>query len=189
MLSEFLTSKTRAELLRLLFNGMGPEHYLRDIEKLTGISISSIQKEVKNLLSLDLIKARKDGNRVYYFANKTHPLYPDLISIVEKTVGIVGLLTEKLLDERVEIAFIFGSVARGNENSKSDIDLVIIGGIGMRALTKLLSGLQEKTGREINPHIFSRDEFQKRIEQKDHFVTSILKEELRIIKGNLDEYK
>ncbi len=189
MLSQLLTSKTRAELLRLLFNGNEAEHYLRGLEKLTGIQVRSIQKEVKNLMELDLLKSRKDGNRIYYSANSHHPLYPDLVSIVEKTVGIVGLLGEKLEDSRIELAFVFGSIAKGKANSESDIDLVVIGDLGMRALTKLLSGLQEKLGREINPHIFSRAEFEKRIKNKDHFVTSILSEEIKVIKGRVDEYR
>ena len=189
MLSEFLSSRTRAEILGLLFNGQGAEYYLRDIEKISGISISSIQKEVKNLLSLDLIKSRIDGNRIYYSANRIHPLYPDLVSIVEKTVGVIGLIGERLVDEKIETAFIFGSVAKGKEKSQSDIDLVVVGSIGMRGLTKLLSGLQEKLNREINPHIFTAEEFKKRIAENDHFLTSILKEQLKVIKGRIDEYR
>jgi predicted nucleotidyltransferase len=189
MLAEFLTSNTRADLLRILFDGRNNEHYLRDIEKLSSVNIQSIQKEVKHLTSLDLIKSRKDGNRIYYSANVTHPLYPDLVSIVEKTVGIVAQLIERLDDKRIEAAFLFGSFANGKEKSESDIDLIVIGELGMRALTKLISGIQEKIGREINPHIFTKEEFKKRIKEKDHFVTSILKEEIKFIKGDLDEYR
>ena len=189
MLSKLLTSNTRAELMRLLFDGQESEHYLRDIEKLTNVKVSSIQKEVKHLSSLDLLKARKNGNRIYYSANTSHPIYPELVSIVEKTVGIIGQLKVRLNDNRIQGAFIFGSFAIGKEKSESDIDLVIIGDLGMRALTKLLSGIQEKIGREINPHIFSKDEFIKRIIKKDHFISSILKEELKPIIGTIDEYR
>lgn len=189
MLKEILTSNTRAELFKILFDGRKREHYLRDIERLSDVSIRSIQKEVAHLEGLDLLKSRKDGNRIYYSANTTHPLYPDLVSIVEKTVGIVGQLKECLLDERIEAAFIFGSIARGTEQAESDIDLLVIGDLGMRALTKLLSGLQEKVAREVNPHIFSRDEFCKRIKKKDHFVSSILEEEIKPIIGMINEYR
>lgn len=189
MLSELFTSNTRAELMRLLFNGQKKEHYLRDIEKLTNVKINSIQKEVKHLTGLDLLEARKDGNRIYYSANTAHPLYIDLVSIVEKTVGIVGQLKERLDDERIQGAFIFGSFAKGKEKSESDIDLIVIGELGMRTLTKLLSGIQEKVGREINPHIYTNDEFVKKIKKKDHFVSSILKEEIKPIIGTIDEYR
>lgn len=189
MLSELLTSNSRAEIMRLLFNGLEEEHYLRDIEKLTDIKVNSLQKEVKHLSSLDLLKARKDGNRIYYSANKEHPLYSDLVSIVEKTVGVIAELKKRLEDDSIECAFSFGSFARAKEKSRSDIDLVIIGELGMRKVSKLLSGLQEKIGREINPHVYSREEFEKRITANDHFISSILKEEIKIIKGNLNEYR
>ena len=83
----------------------------------------------------------------------------------------------------------FGSFAKRKEKSKSDIDLIVIGNLGMRALTKLLSGLQEKICREVNPHIFSEEEFRVRIKMKDHFITSILKEEIKLITGNINEYR
>ena len=86
MLTDLLSSKTRSELLRILFDGRGTEHYLRDLERLSNIKISSIQKEVKNLVGIDLLKSRKDGNRLYFKANLAHPIYSDIVSIVSKTV-------------------------------------------------------------------------------------------------------
>jgi predicted nucleotidyltransferase len=189
MLAELFTSDTRAEIMRILFNGEGREHYLREIEKITHVHISSLQKEVKHLVSIDLIKARKDGNRIYYKANSEHPIYPDLVSIVEKTVGVIALLKEKLNDSKIECAFLFGSMARNKEKAASDIDLVVIGDLGMRTLTKFLSGLQEKVGREINPHVYTKEEFKKRIKLKDHFIISVLKEEIKPIIGSVNEYR
>jgi predicted nucleotidyltransferase len=189
MLSELFTSDTRAEVMRILFDGKELEYYLREIEKITHIQLSSLQKELKHLVSIDLIKARKDGNRIYYKANCDHPIYHDLVSIVEKTVGVVALLKEKLKDPKIECAFLFGSMAKSNEKGASDIDLIIIGDLGMRIVTKLLSGLQEKLGREINPHIYTKDEFKKRIKSKDHFITSVMKEEIKPIIGHMDEYR
>jgi predicted nucleotidyltransferase len=189
MLAELFTSDTRAEIMRILFNGEGKEHYLREIEKITHIHINSLQKEVKHLAAIDLIKARKDGNRIYYKANIEHPIYPDLVSIVEKTVGVIALLKAKLNDHKIECAFLFGSMAKNTERATSDIDLIVVGDLGMRTLTKLLSGLQEKLGREINPHIYTKEEFKKRIKSKDHFVTSVLKEEIKPIIGSVNEYR
>lgn len=189
MLSELLTSNTRAEVMRILFNGLGEEHYLRDLEKLSHVKVNSLQKEVKHLSSLGLLKARKDGNRIYYSANTEHPLYPDLVSIVEKTVGVLFKLKKSLSDPKIKCAFIFGSFAKGKEKAGSDIDLIIIGDIGMRGVSKLLSGIQEKIGREINPHVFTEEEFQKRIKDKEHFISSVMKEDIKVITGSVDEYR
>jgi predicted nucleotidyltransferase len=189
MLAKLFTSNTRAEIMRILFDGMGNERYLREIEKMGQIGVNSIQKEIKHLLLMDLVKSRKDGNRIYYKANTQHPIYLDLVSIVEKTVGIVSELKMRLDDPRIYCAFIFGSIAKNSEKAESDVDIVVIGEIGMRAMANLLSGLQEKIGREINPHIYSEAEFTKKRKEKDHFVTSILKTELKPIIGNIDDYR
>lgn len=189
MLAQIFTSETRAQLFGLLFNGAGKEYYLREIERLTGKAVRAIQQEVKHLSEIDLIKSRKDGNRIYYKANKMHPLYPELTSMVEKTVGVFAQLKERLSDNRIECAFVFGSFAKEKENSESDIDLIVVGDLGMRALTRLLSGLQENIGREINPHIYSVDEFQVRIKKKDHFITSVLKEEVKELIGSINDYR
>lgn len=189
MLSELLTSNTRAEVMRILFNGLGEEHYLRDLEKLSNVKVNSLQKEVKHLSSLDLLKARKDGNRIYYSANFEHPLYPDLVSIVEKTVGIIFQLKRSLNDPRVKCAFTFGSFAKEKERAGSDIDLIIIGDIGMRGVSKLLSGIQEKVGREINPHVFTDEEFKKRLKEKEHFISSVMGQGIKVVIGNIDEYR
>lgn len=189
MLALFLNSKSRAEIMRILFDGDNKELYLRAIVRETGLAVNAIQKEVKHLTTLEIISSRKDGNRVYYIANKEHPFYLDLVSIVKKSTGIVPILKERLVGQKISCAFMFGSMARGTSGAKSDIDLVVIGDIGMRALSKILSGLETEFSREINPHIFTEDEFRRRIEKRDHFVTSILKERIEFIIGNLSEYK
>jgi predicted nucleotidyltransferase len=83
----------------------------------------------------------------------------------------------------------FGSFAREKEKARSDIDLIIIGDIRMREVSKLLSGLQEKVGREINPHLFKEEEFEKRIQEKEHFVSSVMNKDVKVIIGNIDEYR
>ena len=68
----------------------------------------------------------------------------------------------------------FGSIATADETSGSDVDLMVIGGLGLRKLTSLLSGVTERIGREVNSHIMTEAEYQKRVKAKDHFVTHVL---------------
>lgn len=187
VLLTLMGSKTRAEILGILFDGAHKEIYLRAIGKLCTCSLTSIQNEIKNLVTVDLVRARKDGNRVYYSANEMHPLYLDLKGLVEKTVGIMGQLKSRLKDERIEYALIFGSFAKGEEKGHSDIDLIVIGNISMRELTKLLSGLQQKIYREINPHIYSKSDFVSKMKKKDHFLLNVMKSQKKHIIGNIDE--
>ena len=188
LLSEILSSKIRADIFRLFFGVSDNELHMREIERRSGYAIGTIQTELRKLLRLDLVNKRKDGNRTYYRANKDHPLFLDIQRLVLKTVGLVDILQNKLTkSQEITIAFVFGSIARQEEMAGSDIDLVVIGHLGLREITGLLSGLTEKVGREINPHVFSVKEFKKRIARKEHFITQVLDEPKIFIFGNENE--
>ena len=190
LLSEILSSKIRADIFRLFFGVSDNELHMREIERRSGYAIGTIQSELRKLLRLDLVSKRKDGNRTYYRANKDHPLFLDIQRLVLKTVGLVDILQNKLTkSQEITIAFVFGSIARQEEMAGSDIDLVVIGHLGLREITALLSGLTEKVGREINPHVFTVKEFKKRIARKEHFITQVLDEPKIFIFGDENELK
>jgi len=188
-LVEIFGSRARAEIFRLLFERTGVELYLREIQRRSGLSISPIQEEIFRLRSIGLLTERKDGNRCYYAANTQHPLFPEVRGLVEKTSGVRALLQSALKDPEVQFAFIFGSVAAGDESAESDLDLFVIGDLGLRKLTKLLSGLSDRVGREINPHCMTAPEFSRRIRAKDHFISSLLESKMDFLIGDEDELR
>jgi len=189
-LSKILSSNIRAELFRLFFGVRDQELHMREIERQTGFAIGTIQTELKKLAALDLIVKRRDGNRVYFAANPNHPMYPEIRGLVLKTNGLADLLKEAIgRNDGIRIAFAFGSIAEQREQSQSDVDLMVIGDLGLRQLTKLLSGMTEKIGREINPHVVSEKEFAKRIQAKDHFMTSVLSAKKLFIVGSENDLK
>ena len=188
LLAEILSSRIRSEIFRMLFGVNDEALHMREIERRSGLSIGTIQQEVKKLLRLNLIIKRKDGNRIYYQANKEHPLFAEIRSLVLKTVGLVDFFRKALeADPNIKLAFVFGSIARQEEKDKSDVDLMIIGDIGMRQLTGLLSGVSGQVGREINPHALSIKEFLKRKKAKDHFLIQVLESPKLFIIGNENE--
>jgi len=187
LLAEILSSRVRAEIFRILF-GLSPEEiHMREIERRSGLSIGTVNRELGNLERLDLIESRKDGNRTYYRANESHPLFPDIRNLVLKTAGLVDVLREALKHPAIRLAFVFGSVARGEEKSGSDVDLMVIGGLGLRELAVLLSGVPERIGRSVNPHVLSVEEFRKRIAEGEHLVTQILAAPKLFVIGSQDE--
>lgn len=189
ILIKLLSSRTRAEIFTILF-GLNPlELHIREIARRSQLSEASIRQELNKLAGLDLVRSRRDSNRVYYCANKENPLYKEIYSIVLKTTGLVEVLMEALEDSRIEVAFVFGSFATGEESANSDIDLLIIGDIGLRAVSRLLSGISEKIEREINPHIMIREEYIRRRVSGDHFVTNVLKGPKLFIKGDQIEFE
>jgi predicted nucleotidyltransferase len=188
LLAEILSSKIRSEIFRMLFGVNGEALHMREIERRSGFAIGTIQQELKKLLRLDLIKKREDGNRLYYEANQEHPLCPDIRNLVLKTVGLVDFFREALkANPKIKLAFVFGSIARHEEKDKSDVDLMIIGDIGMMQLTRLLSGVSGQIGREINPHILRIKEFLRRKSAKDHFLIQVLESPKIFIIGKENE--
>ncbi len=188
ILAEILSSKIRAEIFRNLFGVSGANLHLREIERRTGFAVGTVQQEIKKLLRLDIITRIKDGNRVYYKANAEHPLYADIKKLVLKTIGLADILKNALaVEKKIKVAFVFGSIARQVEKAHSDIDLMVIGEIGLRKLTALLGDSANKIGREINPHIQTESEFIKRKKAKDHFLKQVLESPKIFIIGNEDE--
>ena len=188
ILAEIVSSKIRAEIFRLLFGTDTGELHMREIERRSGYAIGSIQAELKKLLRLDLVKKRKDGNRLYYRANREHPLYLDIRNLVLKTNGLADVIKLALRQNSgINIAFVFGSIARHEETTESDVDLMVIGQLSLRKLTGMLAGVSEKIGREINPHVFSVDEFAKRKARKEHFITQVLEAPKIFIIGNAND--
>ena len=173
-LAELLSSRARAEIFRLLFRGTGEELHVREIDRRSGLNDSTLRQEMRKLVRLDLVQSRKDSNRVYYRAKTESPLYPEIRNLVLKTTGLSDLLKSALKDKRIRLAFVFGSIASGEEKAGSDVDLMVIGQLGLRDLSRLLSGIEEKIGREVNPHVLREEEFRKRIRAKEHFVSSAM---------------
>ncbi len=158
-LTELLSSRVKAEVLRLLFGLTACELHVRELERQSGLSVSTVRQELRRLAGLGLIAARKDGNRTYYQANTQHPLYVDIRNLVLKTSGLVEVLHEALHDADIPVAFVFGSLASSAELAHSDVDLMIIGSVGLRKVSPLLTDAAKQLGREINPHIMNPDEF------------------------------
>jgi predicted nucleotidyltransferase len=188
-LDVILVSKTRADIFRLLFGLSSKPRYLREIERLSGVTVRILQQELKSLAAAGLVVCRKDGNRTYYEPNKSHPLYGDLRNIVLKTAGLSDVLREALQSDGIQWAFVFGSMARDEAGAESDIDLMVIGSLGLRKLSGLLSGVSEKIGREINPHVFLIEEFRKKVQEEDHFVSSVLDSPLLFVAGDENEFR
>lgn len=187
-LAEILSSNTRAEFFRLLFGLNQKEYYLREIAKCSGLAIGTIQQEALKLEKLELIFKRRDGNRTYFSANKNHLIYQDIHRLVLKTSGLGDVLRSHLSFDPIQYAFIFGSIAKGTEHSESDIDLFIIGNIGLRTLSKYLTEASQIIGREINPYTITTDELMNKITQKDHFISTIINSNKLFIKGDENEF-
>jgi uncharacterized protein len=187
VLAEILSSRVKAEIFRLLFGLSAKELHLRELERQSGLAVGTVRQELQRLVRLELVAARRDSNRVYYRANQEHPLYPEIHSLVLKTSGLVDVLREALGQEEILVAFVFGSVARAEERAHSDVDLMVIGPIGLRQLSQRLSSVSTQLGRTVNPHVMTVEEYRRRKAKRDHFLTHVLDSPRIFVIGGKDD--
>lgn len=123
--------------------------------------------------------------------NRKHPIFKDLRNVIFKTFGVIGKIRETLepLGDKIEFAFVYGSFARGQEVSGSDLDLILVGRIKLDELVATLSNVEQAIGREINPTLFSVAEFKDKWSQKNHFLKSLAKSEKEYVIGSEDEFR
>ncbi len=173
------------EILKLFLKDPEKEYYFREIAKNLNKEPSHYQKYLDNFVADEILLDERRGNMRFFRLNKEHPLYEEIKSIVSKTIGLENELKE-LVDRlnNVECAFIFGSIAKGTENSNSDVDLMLIGNINQDILVAALSSVEGKIAREINYHIYSSQEIVKKIKEKDVFISNIFLSPIIKLKGN-----
>ncbi len=175
-LTETLLGKTRRSILSILYGHADETFYLRQLVRVAGGGTGAVQRELKVLTDAGIILRLVKGRQVYYQANARCAVYPELKSLVMKTAGMGDALKIALipLAERIQLAFIYGSVARGGESRESDVDLFVVGDVTLAELVEALGPVQLTLNREINPTVYPVEEFRTKRAAGHHFITSVL---------------
>jgi predicted nucleotidyltransferase len=144
------------------------------------------------LVQSGILQERRDGRRIYFKADTQSPTFAELRSLFEKTAGLVPSLRRALasLGAQIACAFIYGSVARSKETAGSDVDIMVIGDVGLAELSPALRKAEARLGREVNATTYSCSEFRHKVASRDHFLSAILRAPKQFLKGNqrdLDE--
>ncbi len=186
---DWLFPETRKHLLAFLLSRPEERWHLRDIARRTGYALGSVRRELSGLVDVEIVTKREDGNRTYFQANKDCPLFPELSGLLRKTAGLVDILRESMipLDKKIQVSFVYGSMAEGSAKSQSDVDLMVIGSCSLREVTDAVHHIQDKIGREINPTVYTKKEWQEKFTQGHHFVSAVKKAEKLFIKGSEDD--
>jgi predicted nucleotidyltransferase len=175
-LASILFKDYRRRVLGLLLLHPDQSYHVREIARLTGTVAGTLHKELAQLESVGILEKKKTGNQLFYNANQRCPIYQELVGILKKTSGIVDVLSQALapLADKIKIAFVFGSIAKGKETSASDVDVIVVGQLKFSDLVNALYPAQEIIQREINPKLFSDSEWQAALEQKNAFIKDVL---------------
>ena len=185
---EALLPRTRRAVLALLFARPDEAFYQREIVRATGGGKGSVERELGALAAAGVILREKRGNLVYYCANRDCPIYPELHGLMVKTAGIADVVREALSQvEGIRLAFIFGSMAKGTGDAKSDVDVLIVGEASFADISAALLPAQERLGREITPTAYSPEEFGQKVAEGHHFLTRVLSEPKIMLVGTSDD--
>jgi uncharacterized protein len=163
--------------------------YLSDLAKHLHVRPSSLQRELAALVDAGILRRRRDGNRVYFRPNPDCPFLPELQGLLVKTAGVVDTLREALsrFATRLDWAFVYGSMARAEELASSDVDLMLVGQVGLAELTPALRRAEEWLGRAVNPTLYTREEFATKLQAGHHFLKTVLDAEKLFILGELHD--
>lgn len=180
----------RRRLLAVLCMRAGQWFHLRELERLTSVaSVGSLKKELDLLAGAGLLNVRKVGNQTQFCVNEDHPVYPELMGLVRKSIGLVDVFHGALapLSHQISAAFVYGSMAQGTDKPHSDVDVMILGDINFSSAVNALYDSQATLGREINPKLMTLAEWQTRKAAGDSFVQDVLNKPKLFVVGGPDE--
>jgi len=176
--SDILFGRTRRGVLALLLGRPDERFYLREILRAIGGGSGALQRELRQLTDAGLVDRTREGHQVYFSANRNAAFFPDLQSIIAKTAGAADVLRAALAPllrtEQIALAFIYGSVARGTQTTRSDVDLLILGDATLSEVIPPVRTAEQRLGREVNPSVYPVEEFRARLEAGNAFLTRVL---------------
>ena len=174
-ISAALFGKTRRAVLGLLFLHADRSYYVREIVRAADVGQGSVQRELRNLTAAGIIDREERGKQVHYRANRQSPVFEELRSLMVKTTGLADVLREALypLADTIRVAFVYGSMATGEMDARSDVDLMVVGDVGFGAVVTALQEAQQKLSREVNPTVYPPAEFRQKLRANHHFLTRV----------------
>lgn len=184
-----LLPRVRQGILATLLVRPAKAWYVSELPRHMAVPSSSLQRELRDLTEAEILSSHRQGRMAYYRANTDSPLFPDLQGLLLKTAGLTDVLADALrpLAAKIRLAFVYGSIAGGNEQSDSDIDLMVVGVLPPADLALPLREARRRLGREINPTVYTHAEFDKKRAAKDHFLTRVLDKPKLFVLGNTNE--
>jgi len=189
-LGEALFSKTQRQVLSLLFGNPGRSFYAKEIVRYAGMGVGSVQRELEKLAAVNLLTVTQIGNQKHYQANREAPIFHELRGIVLKTFGLADVLRAALTPfaDSIGVAFVYGSVAKASDTATSDIDVMIVGdGLSYSEVIALFAETETQLGRTINPTLYKRADFARKLDQDNSFLTRVMDQPKIFLLGSTDD--
>jgi uncharacterized protein len=188
-LSDTLFGRTRGAVLAVLYGHVGESYYLRQLARMTGIALGPVQRELRQLVDAGLVTKRIQGAQTLFTANQSSPVFSEMRSLVAKTVGMHDVLLAALspLNSKIDLAFVYGSVARAGETEQSDVDLMVVGTARFADVVDRIADAQKTLSREINPTVYTAREFTSKL--RGNFLKTVLDGKKLFLIGDEDDLR
>jgi predicted nucleotidyltransferase len=190
-LSNALFSKVQQRVLALIFGHPERSFYASEIVRNVRSGTGAVERELSRLKSSGLVSVERIGNQKHYRANAASPIFAELKSLIRKTIALGEPLKEGLesLSDRIDAAFIYGSVAKGTDTANSDIDLMVIGDdLDYAGLYSALQDVESKLSRKVNPTFLSRADWKRKVAEKGSFVSKINTQPKIFVFGSAEDF-
>jgi predicted nucleotidyltransferase len=189
-IAEYLLGQTRSRVLTALLLHPEQSMHVRELARATGASAGSLHRDLRGLSDAGILLRTEVGRQVHYQANVQSPVFGELTGLLRKTAGVADVLREalSLLGDAVSMAFVYGSVAAGNESARSDVDVMLLGSAGFAEAVRALSEAQAVLGREVNPTPMSIADFAKKLKEKQGFAANVAASPKLWIKGDENDF-
>ena len=191
-LKDAVFTDSQAKVYLWIFGQPERSYHLSELRRLTGLGSASLQREINRLVVAGLANSTLKGNQRQISANRQSPLFKELSDLTRKVMGAAALLTEALLpiEQKIEVAFLYGSVAKQSDHAESDIDIMIIGSdLRLGDVLEHLLPAEQMLCRKVNPACYTVDEFKKRLSDSDSFVNKVLSQHIIQLFGNMDDFR
>lgn len=188
--ADALFSSTQQRVLGLLFGQPERSFFATEIIDKVGAGRGAVQRELQKLVDSGLVSVTRIGNQRHFQANPESPVFGELCGLVRKTVGLAEPVRAALAPSasEIELALIYGSVAKGTATATSDIDLLLVSDtLTLEAVYGLLQSAESALGRPINPTLYTRKEFQRRLSDENPFLCRVLAGETLVLHGKLPD--
>lgn len=184
-----LFTKTQQKVLALLYGNPGRSFYTNEIVRWADMGRGTVRRELEKLAVVGLLQVLHEGNLRYYQANADSPIYEELLGIVRKTFGIADVIREALepVSSQFDLAFVYGSVAKGEDTAASDIDLLLVSdSLAFGEVMALLNEAEQTLKRPINPSIYNMGQLRDKLADNNAFVVKLMEQPKIWIKGDKD---
>lgn len=189
-MADVLFTPVQQRVLGLLFGQPEREYQSAELIRLARSGTGSVHRLLGRLAQAGLVTVRAVGNQKYYQANPGAPIFPELVGLVRKTVGLMTPLRMALAPLAGEIvaAFVYGSVAKQSDHAASDIDLMVLSEtLDYPRLYTALQTAEAALSRPLSPNLMKPGEWKRKRGQGDGFAARIaVQPKLFVIGGDND---